>query len=419
MKAIFNLFVAIIQLFAVPSNVSSDVRCQYEKVYVTINPSSGLNILQESGMNYSLESSEVYKDNKSVDATSFLESILGYPARMCKKIINWGWWAYLVVALALALAGGIVYYLRSYDSSFNEPWIHYVLYFLTILPSWGLYEVVLMYKYHTVFSDKVLLFLLALVPTILALHAGWGVRECGMYDGKYHKNANRQVGQFLQFPVWIMATLMFWYTFLLPLIECSEDAFLYNGGGFLRFILGFVIVGAVVFVVFMLWFIVIRFFFKIAGNWPIYFMTIVLWWAMVKISFYWAYENFDGFAYFLMLVFGAVMLFGFLAGVLSELHSTRCPMCHNCDAEQTNMTDKGVSYSTSTGWRSMGSGGVSTRHYGAEVSNAQKLVRTTVATHNWTTEHTCPECGCKWDISHSEEVGRNEVELKRRWTETY
>ena len=148
-------------------------------------------------------------------------------------------------------------------------------------------------------------------------------------------------------------------------------------------------------------------------------MTLTLWWALVRIAFNWGYENFNGFAYLLILFFGGILLLGVIGGILGELQASRCPMCHNMDAEQTNLTDEGVSYSTSTGWQSMSDSSISPRHYGAEVSNAQKLVKTTVATHNWTTEHTCPECGCKWDISHSEEVGRDTQELRRSWTERY
>ena len=43
----------------------------------------------------------------------------------------------------------------------------------------------------------------------LTIFAGWGVRECGMEDGKYHKNFNRIIGQILQFPVWMFVSIVF------------------------------------------------------------------------------------------------------------------------------------------------------------------------------------------------------------------
>lgn len=476
MKTLTNLLVAMLLLFAVPANSSAETQYRYKDVYAT--PSTDLNMRQGPGKNNPLverilegstvkivnldtydqgwvyveseagntgyvarkylmgdyveqfnarelepviteETYEEDADGISINQSSILAPFLNSLARMCNNLMSLGWWGFVIVAVALALVAGIVYYIRSYDGYFETPWIHYVLYFLTILPAWGLFGIVLMYKYHPVFQEKILLFLFALVPAILAVHAGWGVRECGMYYGKYHKNANRRVGQLLQFPVWIMITLMFWYTFLLPLIELSED-FSYNGGGFWRFVLGLIIVGAIIAAVLLAWTLFfVRKFFKTAGNWPVSIMTVVLWWALVRIAFNWAYANFNGFGYLLMLFFGGMVLIGIIGGVLSELHSSRCPMCHNCDAEQTNLTDEGVSYSTSTGWESMGSSNIRARHSGAEVSNAQRLVKTTVATHNWTTEHTCPVCGYKWDIDHSEEVGRKTEELKRSWTEKY
>ena len=479
MKAICNLLVAMVLFFAVPSNASADTQHQYKDTYATIQPGTNLNMRQGPGKNnlvvekilggstvkivnldtydqgwVCVESKagntgyvarrylmgnyveefnsrelvpiipekpdEEDTDSVSVDQSSFFAPFINFLRRTFDNLISLGWWAaFLIVAAALALVGGIIYYIRSYDGYFEEPWIHYLLYFLTILPTWGMFEVVLMYIYNPDFSENILLFLFAMIPAILSVHAGWGVRQCGMYYGKYHKNANRKVGQLLQFPVWMMITLMFWYTVLLPLIELSEY-FDYSDGGFWHFVLGLIIVGAIISAVMLAWTLFfVRKFFRTAGNWPVYIMTIALWWALTRIAFNWAYANFNGFAYLLMLFFGAIVLIGIIGVTLLELRISRCPMCHNCDAEQTNLTDEGVSCSTSTAWESMGSRNIRPRHRGAEVSNARRLVRTTVATHNWTTEHTCPVCGYNWDISHSEEVGRDKQVLKDSWDETY
>ena len=350
-------------LFAIPSNASAETQYRYKEAFATVQPGTNLNMRQGPGKNNPLverllggskvtivnldkydqgwvcvrseagntgyvarrylrgnyveqfnsrelepvTSEEPYEENRdsiTLNQSSFFYPFMNGVVRVCQSLFSLGWVGYLIVVVALALVAGIVYYLRSYDSSFEEPWIHYVLYVLTILPTWGLFETVLMYKYHPVFSDKILLFLFALVPAILSVHAGWGVRECGMYYGKYHKNTNRRVGQILQFPVWMMITLMFWYTFLLPLIELSEDAFYYSGGGFWLFIGGLIIGGAIIVAVLLVWTLFfVRKFFKTAGNWPVRIMTIVLWWASARIAFNWAYENFNGFSYLLMLFF--------------------------------------------------------------------------------------------------------------------
>jgi hypothetical protein len=337
------------------------------------------------------------------------------------NIVNIGWWGFLIAIVSLALSGGIVYCIRSYDSWFEKPWIHYVLYFITILPTIGLFTVLLMYKYQPILSDRILLFLLALVPAILTAHAGWGIRECGMYDGERYKNGNYYAGQLLQFPIWIMITLTFWYTLCFPLIEYTEYAFIYHGGGFWRFLIGLIVILLIMVAVLALWrYVIVPKFLKIVGNFSLHIMTITLWWAMVKIAFNWAYANFNGFGYLLVLFFGGAMLLMLIIGVEADLQASRCPKCHNCWADETNLTDEGVSYESSTHWESMGNGNIRPHHSGAEVSNAKRLIATTIATHHWTTEHTCPKCQYKWDISHSEEVGRTSKDLGgRKWNEEW
>ena len=360
------------------------------------------------------------EDNWTNGLSEFFSPFFNFWKNLFLNIANMGWWGFLIAIVSLALSGGIVYCIRSYDGWFEKPWIHYLLYFLTILPTIGLFNIVLMYKYHPLFSDKILLFLLALVPTILSAHAGWGIRECGMYYGERHKNMNRYVGQLLQFPVWMMIMLAFWYTFCFPLIEYSEYAFSYHGGGFWRFLIGLAVIILIMMAVLAIWrFVIIPYFLKIAGKNPLHIMTITLWWAMVKIAFNWAYANFNGFGYLLVILFGGLMLFGLISCVTMDLEASRCPMCHDCWGEETNLIDEGIRYESSTHWESMGGGNINPHHSGAEVSNARRRVRTIVAIHDWTTEHTCPKCQCKWEIFHTEEVGRSSQELERKWEERY
>ena len=336
------------------------------------------------------------------------------------KAIGNGWGSLFLVALALVMSAGIVFGIRLLDESFEKPWIHYVLYFVTLLPTWVGFKLSTMFKSELTFLGNLLLLTMTLVPAVLTIHGGWGVRECGMYDGKYDKNFNREIGQLLQFPVWMMLTAVFWNTMLLPLIEFTDVYFTYQGGGFWRFVIGFVVSLAIVVGVLLAWvFFIIPIVFKTAGNWVLYIMSIVLWWAMMKMGWHWAYANFNGLGFVCIVGWSALIFLGCLTTILGVLNEMRCPMCHNCGANETDRTDHGVSYSTSTSWQGASSSSISTRHSGAEVSDARELVRTTIGTHNWTTEHTCPNCGCKWTIGHSEEVSRNSQVLERRWTEHY
>ena len=51
MKAICNLLVAMVLLFAVPSNASADTKYRYKDVYATIQPGTDLNMRQGLGKN--------------------------------------------------------------------------------------------------------------------------------------------------------------------------------------------------------------------------------------------------------------------------------------------------------------------------------------------------------------------------------
>lgn len=382
--------------------------------YVSANHLVGGYIEQ---FNTNNNSQEKY-DNEEL-FTNAANSFVNGCFKVFKGIINLGWWSWVIVIFALALAGGLIFWIRNIDPYFDTPWIHYLLYFIAVLPTWGMYSISSIYEDDLTFAGKCLLLLMVMVPAIITIHGGWGIRQCGMEYGKYHKNFNRHVGQFLLFPVCIIITFTFWNTILSPLIDWSDD-FTYQGGGFWRFLLGLIIGAIIITGVLWIWLlIIVRYFLKTIGNNSIYIMTIVLWWGLVWIGFNWIYANFNSIGFIITVFIGALICITILATFISILNESRCPMCHNCDADQTNLTDEGVSYSTHTSWESMSDSNIRTRHSGASVSDARRLVRTTIGTHNWTTEHTCPNCGCKWNIGHSEEVSRNSRELERRWTEHY
>lgn len=474
MKNILNLLIAIILLFIVSPNAFAKNQQQTKDVYATIQSGINLNLRQGPGKSYSsleilpggstvtivnlntydqgwicVKSTsgnvgylstkylvgnyvEQFNAQKTIinqkkehwqeSFSTFISCFLNFWGDIFLRISNMGWKGFIVVAILLALAYGIIYCIRSFDRSYKKPWIHYLFYFVTILPTWGFFQILLTYKVSTVYymtlSDKILLFFVALIPAVLAVHAGWGIRECGMHDGKYLKNNNYYVGQFLQFPVWLLLISGFEYAFLTPLINYPE--FTYCGGGFWRFILGLIIIVAIVIAVLFLWLlIIIPIFFKIAGKWPLYIMTLTLWITMADIAYDWTYENFNGFGCFMAIFVGGLILITIIIAALVIIRETRCPMCHNCNGKQTNLTDEGISYSTSRSWRNMDDSKINPRYFNAEVSNARRLVETTTATHNWNTEHTCPNCQYQWNISHSEVVGSSSREIKRRWDERY
>lgn len=351
--------------------------------------------------------------------SNFINSVENYCEYIFRKILNYGYISLVILTLCIALSSLLIYCVRRLDSSFEIPWIHYVLYIIALLPMWGVFSISLMHEGSLSALSNILLLMMSMVVAIIIIHGGWGIRQCGMYNGKQYKNANRYIGQFLLFPIWIMLTIIFWNAALNPLIEWLTPV-IYHDGGFWRFTLGLAIGTIIAYIILSFWsFILVPLVFKPAGNYSIYIMTIVLWWALVKIGYNWAYANFNGFTYFLILVFGAISFYLTISVILGLIRESRCPMCHSCFAKQTNLTDQGVSKRVSTNWESMSDGSINPHHSGSEISNARKLVRRITATHNWNTEHTCMNCGYKWNIQHSQEVGQRSQVLERRWDETY
>lgn len=148
-------------------------------------------------------------------------------------------------------------------------------------------------------------------------------------------------------------------------------------------------------------------------------MAIALWWAIVRIAYNWAYANFNGLGFILIIFWGAAALVAVITAALSYINEIRCPICHNCDGEQTRLVDHGISTQVSTSSESMGNYLIDPINRDAEVSDAHREVSTTTFTHSWTTEHTCPNCGNQWVCDHEKYIGSISRENWRRWTETY
>ncbi|MBR5133255.1 MAG: hypothetical protein IKV29_04035 [Alistipes sp.] len=338
------------------------------------------------------------------------------------KLAEKGWWSFAIVAAVLLLSVAAIVALRRVDRGYKRVWIYYPLFFVTLLPTWGLFSVSwqleLMFDYDIPYFYNLLLFAVTLVPGVLTIFGGWGIRECGMERGVRHKNFNRYIGQFLLFPVWIMFICLFWDAAFTPIIDWTGGLADRDGGFWLWMLTlvgGYFIMEGIC----RLWILIIALCLETAGNWPILIMTITLWMALVWISFNWICAAFWGFGYFCIFLLGGICMLGFLFRYTKSIIAMRCPMCHFCGAELTGLVDEGVSYSTSTRWESMDDSDVSRRHSGSIVTDASRLVRTTVGTESWTTEHTCPRCASNWNMYHSREVSNDSEVLREEWTEHY
>lgn len=335
------------------------------------------------------------------------------------SIASNGWWSLAIMAGVLLLVAVVIYLLRRADSDYERAWIYYLIYLLALVPAVGVLMASvegdrLLGEEQTIMHEW-LLFMMALVPGALMIFAGWGIRQCGMICGLFKKNFNYYMGQFLLFPVWIFLVYMFWDAAFAPLIDWSLG-FAPHDGGFWRYLLTLVLGFGIVFVVSVVWLVIIDFCFETAGNKIIHIYSFVLWWVMVQVGYNWLHANFNGFGYFVMLCLCAFIMWGVVWVVFENIQARRCGRCHDFHALETRRTDHGIEFKTEYGWKSMGSGGVP-NGYDKEISNARKFVRTTVAMHSWTTEHTCQVCGLLWKRNHSEQVGRHEDILEKRWME--
>lgn len=338
-----------------------------------------------------------------------------------RAIASLGWFAFFVFAIFLALSSGIIHVISRRDSNYSDCRIYYILYFASILPTMWLLIMSATNRSTMTRYECILSFMFFMVFALLSIFGGWGIRESGMIDGKYHKNANRYVGQILQFPAWFFVSLMFYITFLDPIVDWSATA-LNHDGGFWSFFLGIAIGFAILAGVLLVWVeYVVPYVLKTAGIWPITMMTVILWFAMAKIAYNWAYANYDGLVFCLLFFFGGCYFFMLLIIACVILHQTRCPMCHNCNPVEDDRVDHGVRTEESTGWTNIlnTDENIKRKHASAEVINAQKRVRTTTVYHDWTSIQMCPNCGKRWSIKHKDILNSESEDLEYKWTERY
>lgn len=328
-----------------------------------------------------------------------------------------GGWA--VVSGAVLLAFLFMFLVRKLDRKYKRAWIYYLLYLPALAPVWALNIVSQETRYVHTLMENIMLFVISFVPAYIAINCAWGVRQCGMIDGKETKNANFEIGSVLGFPVWVMMTVNFWNTFIYPLIAWSET-FESQGGGLWLYIKGLLLALVIGGVVLGVWLkLIVPFLFKKAGNVSVGIMTLVIWWAMCKIGYNWLDVNYDNFSMFLAFVVSLPFVGAIIWTMLRDLGMNRCNVCHYCYSMLTDVHDRGTSTSSSTSYRNIYDSEITPVHSGAIVSDAQEKVKTYTTVHEFDTAHKCPRCGNEWLIPHSETVGSSSRVVGTRHTETY
>ena len=380
-------------------------------------------VLEEETLDYSVSSSNGLPDNVTDEISVYLETVGNAMLDAITDFFNIGiWWISALALLLPLLTAFIIKRMRKADKLYKHPLRYYLLYLggvvLTFISSYpyvvymGICDITHLTAGHILLSIGVLSF------SSLAIFAGWGIRQCGMISGKYHRNFNRYMGQLLLLPAWL---------FTMSIISNIGVAFTWGimgmmspgNYGFVGGIITIILEILICYIVFNLWVKIVSRYLYTAGNLVIHIMSLSIWFTLALCWYNWIDNKFNGLGYALILLIGGSMMLGFLSLFIKFFVAKRCPMCHDCHGDQTDYIDHGVSYQTTSRRMDADESEVEKSRSYAVVVNAEKVVETVRGVHYWTTKHTCPVCRCTWSVWHSEEVSEESRTVETSHTELY
>lgn len=378
---------------------------------------------EEETLDYSVSSSNGLPDNVTDEISVSLETVGNAMLDAITDFFNIGiWWISALALLLPLLTAFIIKRMRKADKLYKHPLRYYLLYLggvvLTFISSYpyvvymGICDITHLTAGHILLSIGVLSF------SSLAIFAGWGIRQCGMISGKYHRNFNRYMGQLLLLPAWL---------FTMSIISNIGVAFTWGimgmmspgNYGFVGGIITIILEILICYIVFNLWVKIVSRYLYTAGNLVIHIMSLSIWFTLALCWYNWIDNKFNGLGYALILLIGGSMMLGFLSLFIKFFVAKRCPMCHDCHGDQTDYIDHGVSYQTTSRRMDADENEVEKSRSYAVVVNAEKVVETVRGVHYWTTKHTCPVCRCTWSVWHSEEVSEESRTVETSHTELY
>ena len=327
----------------------------------------------------------------------------------------------LIAAALFGLSVYLVKFIRKYDRDFTKPWIHYLMFLLAFLlllvaGPVGMFLSLSSDTFMNLFMNSTLELLTVLTPGIIAINAGWGIRMCGMQDYR-HKNVNMKVGDILLAIAWCLVVWNVLSAIVAPITSTIEKHFDFDWYNVLAIVvIYFAMRGFMTYV----WgnFLLPKYFRK-AGNGTARVIT----WALCVFFAYAAYSmtaHFDKAAGILFMVIYGVCTLLYIGKLVDKtINTQRCKMCRNCNAEQTNYFDDGTHVEVSSSKKWISDSSITPRHRGARVSGAYKETDSAWIVHRWRTEHTCPECGRKWEIKHKKYLKSLGSSTTKHWKEHY
>lgn len=380
-------------------------------------------VLEEGTLDYSVSSSNGLPDNVTDEISVSLETVGNAMLDAITDFFNIGiWWISALALLLPLLTAFIIKRMRKADKLYKHPLRYYLLYlggavltFISLYPYvvyMGICDITHLTAGHILLSIGVLSF------SSLAIFAGWGIRQCGMISGKYHRNFNRYMGQLLLLPAWLLTMTFIGNIgsgFTLGILGMMSPGNYGFVGGIITIILEILIC----YIVFNLWVKIVSRYLYTAGNLVIHIMSLSIWFNLALCWYNWIDNKFNGLGYALILLIGGSLMFGFLSLFIKFFVARRCPMCHDCHGDQTDYIDHGVSYQTTSRRMDADESEVEKSRSYAVVVNPEKVVETVRGVHYWTTKHTCPVCRCTWSVWHSEEVSEESRTVETSHTELY
>ena len=380
-------------------------------------------VLEEGTLDYSVSSSNGLPDNVTDEISVSLETVGNAMLDAITDFFNIGiWWISALALLLPLLTAFIIKRMRKADKLYKHPLRYYLLYlggavltFISLYPYvvyMGICDITHLTAGHILLSIGVSSF------SSLAIFAGWGIRQCGMISGKYHRNFNRYMGQLLLLPAWLFTMTFIGNIgsgFTLGILGMMSPGNYGFVGGIITIILEILIC----YIVFNLWVKIVSRYLYTAGNLVIHIMSLSIWFNLALCWYYWIDNKFNGLGYALILLIGGSLMFGFLSLFIKFFVARRCPMCHDCHGDQTDYIDHGVSYQTTSRRMDADESEVEKSRSYAVVVNPEKVVETVRGVHYWTTKHTCPVCRCTWSVWHSEEVSEESRIVETSHTELY
>ena len=159
-------------------------------------------MLEEETLEYSVSSSNGLPDNVTDEIFVFLETVGNAMLDAIIDFFNIGIWWISALALPLPLLTAfIIKRMRKADKLYKHPRRYYLLYLggvvLTFISSYPYAVYMEICDITHLTAGHILLSIGVSSFSSLAIFAGWGIRQCGMISGKYHRNFNRYMAIYL------------------------------------------------------------------------------------------------------------------------------------------------------------------------------------------------------------------------------